>query len=160
NAPYLYKTIGLIPTVEATVKRSLGLESRTKEFVHNIARSNQPERLNLWMRQRNSTGAWSVPSAPLSLDFAYEGRPAVARDADGTQWLFYHTLRKRQWRVWCKSFRDDLGWSASQPLSAGQCIDKYPTAVLQRTTLWVFWTSYDASAQSWQLNFRTRTNGQ
>src|SRR5262249_48909102 len=53
NAPYLYRTIGLIPTVEATVKRSLGLESRTREFVHNVARSNQPERLNLWMRQRS-----------------------------------------------------------------------------------------------------------
>ena len=54
NAPHLYKSIGLIPTVEATVKRLVGWESRTKEFVHNVFRSNQPERLNLWVREQNS----------------------------------------------------------------------------------------------------------
>ena len=95
NAPHLYKSIGLIPTVEATVKRLVGWESRSKEFVHNVFRSNQPERLNLWVREQNTAGAWSTPTAPLSLDFAYEGRPSAARDQDGVLWLFYHTLEKR-----------------------------------------------------------------
>ena len=62
NAPYVYKTIGLIPTVEATVKRLIGWESRTKEFVHNVFLSNSPERLNIWACQRNGAGEWSKPA--------------------------------------------------------------------------------------------------
>lgn len=160
NAPHLYKTIGLIPTVEATVKRTLGLESRTKEFVHNVFRSNQPERLNLWMRQRNQAGVWSVPTTPLSLDFAYEGRPTAARDGEGTLWLFYHTLKKGQWHIWYKTHRDDQSWAPSQPFTTGRLVDKYPTAVVQSTVLWVFWSSYDEAEQRWRINHRTRTNGQ
>ena len=56
-APQIYQTIGLIPTVEATVKRITDWESRTKEFVHNVARTNQPERLNLWSMLRGSAVA-------------------------------------------------------------------------------------------------------
>ena len=148
NAPHLYKTIGLIPTVEATVKRTLGLESRTKEFVHNVFRSNQPERLNLWMRQRNQAGVWSEPTTPLSLDFAYEGRPTAVRDGEGTLWLFYHTLKKGQWHIWYKTHRDDQGWAPSQPFTTGRLLDKYPTAVVQGTVLWVFWSSYDEAEQT------------
>ena len=84
----------MIPTVEATVKRLVGWESRTKEFVHNVFRSNQPERLNCGCVTQDSAGAWSTPTAPLSLDFAYEGRPTAVRDQGGTLWLFYHTLEK------------------------------------------------------------------
>jgi phage tail-like protein len=160
NAPHLYKAIGLIPTVEATVKRTLGLESRTKEFVHNVFRSNQPERLNLWIRLGDQGGAWSEPTTPLSLDFAYEGRPTAVRDSEGTLWLFYHTLKKGQWDIWYKTSRDDQGWAPSQPLTSRRSTDKYPTAVVQRTTLWVFWSSYDEAKQRWQINFRTRTDGQ
>ena len=41
--------------VEATVKRIIGWESRTKEFAHNVFLSNRPERLNafnmaMWRR--------------------------------------------------------------------------------------------------------------
>jgi phage tail-like protein len=52
HAPYLYAANGLIPTVAATVNRTLGLESRPKEFVHNVFRSNHPERLTLWLQTR------------------------------------------------------------------------------------------------------------
>ncbi|MCZ6673173.1 MAG: hypothetical protein O7C75_09560 [Verrucomicrobia bacterium] len=104
NAPTLYKTIGIIPTVEATVKRISGWESRTKEFVHNVFLSNRPERMNLWLGQRSSTGQWLVPSDPLSLDFAYEGRPTASRDQDGVLWLFYHTFKKGGWEIWYKAF--------------------------------------------------------
>ena len=160
NAPHLYKSIGLIPTVEATVKRLVGWESRTKEFVHNVFRSNQPERLNLWMRKQDSAGAWSTPRAPLSLDFAYEGRPTAVRDQDGTLWLFYHTLRKGHWDIWYKTFREGQDWTPSEPLTNRALIDKYPTAVLQGTTLWVFWSTYSEADQRWQINVRTRANGQ
>src|SRR5262245_3145444 len=160
NAPHLYKSIGLIPTVEATVKRLVGWESRTKEFVHNVFRSNQPERLNLWMRKQDSAGAWSTPRAPLSLDFAYEGRPTTVRDQDGTLWLFYHTLRKGRWNIWYKTIREGQEWTPSAPLTNRALIDKYPTAVLQGTTLWVFWSTYSEADQRWQINVRTRANGQ
>lgn len=115
NAPALFKTVGIIPTVEATVKRISGWESKTKEFVHNVFLSNRPERLNIWARQRNSAGEWSEPTEPLSLDFAYEGRPAAARDGNGALWLFYHTFRNGRWNIWYKilfdvglEFKDDL----------------------------------------------------
>lgn len=98
NAPALYQKIGLIPTVEATVKRMSGWESSTKEFVHNIFLSNRPARLNLWAKVRSGTGSWSQPDRPLSLDFAYEGRPAGVKETDHDTWLFYHTCKKRQWK--------------------------------------------------------------
>jgi hypothetical protein len=109
NALAMYETIGLIPTVEATVKRitaanpNSGWESKTKEFVHNVFLSNRPERLNIWARQRGNAGTWSVPTQPLSLNFAYEGRPAIVRDRNGSLWLFYHTLRKDHWEIWYKT---------------------------------------------------------
>jgi len=160
NAPHLYKSIGLIPTVEATVKRLVGWESRTKEFVHNVFRSNQPERFNLWVREQNTSGVWSTPTAPFSLDFAYEGRPTAVRDQGGVIWLFYHTLKKGRWNIWSKTFREGQGWTPSEPLTNRMLIDKYPTAVLQGTTLRVFWSTYNEAAQRWQINSRSRTNGQ
>ena len=160
NAPHLYKSIGLIPTVEATVKRLVGWESRTKEFVHNVFRANQPERLNLWMRTQDSAGIWSAPTRPLSLDFAYEGRPAAFRDQDGTLWLFYHTLRKGRWDIWLKTIRDGQDWMPSEPLTNRAMIDKYPTVARQGTTLRVFWSTYNEADQRWQLNVRTRANNQ
>ncbi|NOT56621.1 MAG: hypothetical protein HOP18_18640 [Deltaproteobacteria bacterium] len=160
DAPHLYQSIGLIPTVEATVKRLVGWESRTKEFMHNVFRSNQPERLNLWVREQDTAGAWSTPTAPLSLDFAYEGRPTAVRDQSGILWLFYHTLRKGHWDIWYKTFREGQGWTPSEPLTDRAFIDKYPTAVPQGTTLRVFWSTYNEADQFWRINFRTHTNGQ
>lgn len=160
NAPDLYKTIGLIPTVEATVKRIVGWESRTKEFVHNVCLSNRSERLNLWVRQRDNTGAWSTPTAPLSLDFAYEGRATAVHDTDGTLWLFYHTPRKEQWDIWYKTYTAEQGWAPSQPLSNRAIIDKHPTAVLQDGTLWVFWNAYAETEHGWEIHSRTYVNGQ
>ena len=160
NAPHLYKSIGLIPTVEATVKRLVGWESRTKEFVHNVFRSNQPERFNLWVREQNTAGVWSTPTAPLSLDFAYDGRPAAVRDQSGVFWLFYHTLRKGHWDIWYKNFREGRGWTPSEPLTNRTSIDKYPTAVLHGAALRVFWSTYNAADQQWRINVRNRTNNQ
>jgi hypothetical protein len=160
NAPYLYQSIGLIPTVETTVKRLVGWESRTKEFLHNVFRSNQPERYNLWVRKQNAAGVWSTPTAPLSLDFAYEGRPTAVRDQEGTLWLFYHTLKKGRWNIWSKQFREGQGWTPSEPFTTRALIDKYPTAAQQGTTLQVFWSTYSEADQQWRINVRTRANNQ
>jgi hypothetical protein len=170
NAPYVYKTIGLIPTVEATVKRLIGWESRTKEFVHNVFLSNSPERLNIWACQRNGAGEWSKPAEPLSLDFAYEGKPAAVCDVDGTLWLFYHTYKKRYdtekkkwrttWDIWFKTFSEDRGWTSSQPLTNRTSIDKHPTVVIQGEKLWIFWSAYDEKNRMWCINYRTRAKGE
>ena len=161
NAPAIYKTIGLIPTVEATVKRISGWESRTKEFVHNVFLSNRPERLNIWAHQRSSSGEWSEPSEPLSLDFAYEGRPTAVRDGEGTIWLFYHTLRKGQWDIWYKTYREDREerWTPSLPLINGATINKYPSSVFHDGSLWVFWTAYDEIERSWSIECQVRDGG-
>jgi len=36
NAPFLYERIGIVPTVEATVKSADRVESRTKEFFGDV----------------------------------------------------------------------------------------------------------------------------
>ncbi len=102
-APHIYKTVGIIPTVEATVKRIIGWESRAKEFVHSIFFSNRPEQLNIWASYRLSNAVWSAPAKPLSLNFAYEGRPTIAHNGHGTYHLFYHTLKKKRWEIWYKT---------------------------------------------------------
>lgn len=157
NALAIYETIGLIPTVEATVKRISGWESKTKEFVHNVFLTNRPERLNIWVRQRDIGGVWSVPTQPLSLNFAYEGRPAVARDGDETVWLFYHTQRNRQWNIWYKTSPDGQEWAPSQPLTDRGGIDKHPAAALQGAALWVFWDTYNETEQRWRIDYRKKT---
>jgi phage tail-like protein len=103
DAVSVYQTIGLIPSVEATVKRILGWESRAKEFVHNVARTNQPERMNIWVRRERAAGDWSHPIEPFSLGFAYDGRPSTMVDQAGTRWFFFHTLRNGRWDIWYKS---------------------------------------------------------
>ena len=103
HAPAVYHAIGLIPTVEATVKRISNWESRSKEFIHNVGRSNQPERLNWWGRGRNSLGVWDESADLFSLDFAYEGRASSTQDSLGIRWLVYHTQRKNRWQIWFKS---------------------------------------------------------
>jgi hypothetical protein len=161
SAPAWYETVGIIPTAEATIKRISGWESRTKEFVHNVFLSNSPERMNLWERERNSNGDWTAPTSPLSLNFAYEGRPAAVRDAEGTLWLFYHTLRNRGWNIWFKTYREDREprWAPSQPLTNAVQLDKHPASVVQGTKLWVFWEAYDEVSRESHINYRILTGG-
>lgn len=177
NAPSIYRTIGIIPTVEATVKRIIGWENRTKEFVHNIFLTNSPERLNIWALRRSDAGQWlelGEPPKPLSLDFAYEGRPAAARQGDGTLWLFYHTLkkhydlsqkrRKDTWDIWYKTYTVDQGWAPSRPFTNSMAYDRHPTAVVQSLAvgeaLWVFWDTYDEAEGLWRINYRKKIGEQ
>jgi hypothetical protein len=158
NAPHLYKTVGLIPTVEATVKRLTNWESRIKEFVHNIFLSNNPEMLNLWILRLDNEGQWQQQESPLSLNFAYEGRPATATDETGTIWLFYHTRKKNRWDIWHKTWSAQAGWSPSSALTQGATIDKHPAAAMQAGTLWLFWNSYD-ELDGWGIEYRRRSGG-
>ncbi len=123
--------------------------------------------MNIWSQERSSTGEWSLPSKPLSLDFAYEGRPVAVLDGDGTLWLFYHTHKKRQWKedktyrevcnIWYKTFDTVQGWTPSEPLTNRLSIDKYPTAAVDGDTLWVFWSVYNEHDNMWHIEYRTRT---
>jgi len=159
NAPHLYKTVGLIPTVEATVKRLTNWESRIKEFVHNIFLSNNPESLNLWNLRLDDEGEWQQQESPLSLNFAFEGRPATVTDDSGSIWLFYHTRKKNHWDIWHKTWREADGWSPSSSLTEGAAIDKHPAAALQAGTLWLFWNSFDEQAGTWGIRYRHRSGG-
>jgi hypothetical protein len=158
-APRIYQTVGGVPTLDATVARVTALANRTKEFVHNVARTNQPERLNLWFALRDNAGIWA-PSALASVNFAYDGRPAVVREADGSALFFYHTRREHGWDIWAKRFAAGA-WGPSRPVVDRPGIDKNPAVALQGSKLWLFWQSYDPDRppadRRWQIWFSTRT---
>lgn len=160
-APHLYQTIGIIPTVEETVKRITTWESRTKEYVHNVARTNVPERLNLWSMMRPAGGAFGA-AALASINFAYEGRAAAVRESDGSLSFFYHTQRRSGWDIWTKRFANGQ-WQPSMPVVDQVGIDKHPAAVVQGNRLWLFWESCDptqpANERKWRINARTRDGG-
>jgi len=158
-APRIYQTIGGVPTLDATVARVTGWANRTKEFVHNVARTNQPERLNLWSALRDTAGTLTAP-ALASVNFAYDGRPAVVREADGSALFFYHTYRQHGWDIWTKRFAAGA-WQPSRPVVDRPGIDKHPAAALQGSRLWLFWQSYDPAQlpadRIWRISFATRT---
>lgn len=162
NAPAIYQRVGIIPTVEAAFKRITGWESRTKEFVHNVFLSNQPDKLNIWLKERtDGSEIWSESKEPLSLDLAFEGRPEVVQDGDGTTlWLFYHTLKKEKWDIWYKTYKSESGWSPSQSFTNRSDIDKHPCAARIGDKLWVFWNTYNVQNKKWSINYRILESGQ
>ena len=157
-APQIYQTIGLIPTVEATVKRITGWESRTKEFVHNVARTNQPERLNLWSMVRSAGGNFGYRRAGIA-ELRLRRAAGAVRETDGTVSLFYHTHRRHGWDIWTKRFAGGQ-WQPSAPVVDQPSLDKHPAAALQGGRLWLFWENYDQTQRNadrkWRINFRTR----
>lgn len=157
NAPRVYRTIGVIPALDATVTRVTGWPSRTKEFTHAVARTNQPERLNLWSVSRNAAGTWTRAVLPTSVDDAYEGRPAVVSLEDDSLLLTYHTLRRHGWDIWGKRFADG-DWQPSEPIVDRPGVDKHPTSARQGSRLWLFWETYGSDGV-WHLASRTRTSG-
>jgi hypothetical protein len=155
-APYIYQTIGTVPTIEATVKRVIGWESRVKEFVHNIFMTNAPEQFLLRVLTRKEDGAWTESDAPLSLDSAYGGRLAVAASSDDRRWLFYHTQREGRWEIWHKSYPDEEGkWTPSQATRRGGMDYRHPAAAAWEGGLIVFWDAYDRATGRWRIEFRT-----
>ncbi len=162
NAPHIYRTIGIIPIIEAAVKRIIALESRTKEFVHNVFLSNSPERLNIWVSQwSDSEGEWVKEAEPLSLDFAYEGRASTVYDVEREiLWLFYHTKRGGRWGIWYKNYNIQGEWTPSRPLIKGKDNKRHPAAVIQGETLCVFWDSYNKENNLWSIQGKSYSNGE
>jgi hypothetical protein len=158
-APHLYQAIGLIATVEATVKRITDFESHTKEFIHNIARTNEPERLRLMALRRDAGGTWSADPAPVSINWAYGGRPVAVTEADDSVTLFYHTYRKHGFDIWSKHFIGGaVPWEPSQSVADQPGIDKTPAAAMIGKRPWLFWQNYDDAAPGgkWRLLFTGR----
>ena len=162
-APRVYQTIGGLDAVGATVARVTGWGNRTKEYVHNVARTNQPERLNLWSVVREAAGAVSAPE-PASVNFSHDGRPALVREADGSVLAIYHTHRRHGSDIWAKRHTADGGWQPSAPLVDRPGTDKHPSAARAGNRLWLFWQTQGpaaaAGAQDWRLAFVTRTGRQ
>jgi hypothetical protein len=158
-APRIYQTIGAVPNLDATVTRITGWANRTKEFVHNVARTTQPEQLNLWFSRRDASGTFSSP-AFASTNFAYDGRPTVVGEADGSALFFYHTQRLHGWDIWTKPYAAGA-WQPSQPVVDRPGIDKHPSAALAGNRLWLFWQGYDPNQQGSdrisRIWFSTRT---
>ena len=157
-APSLYRRTGTAAAVQATSQRLTRRQCRIKEYVHNVARTNQPERLNLWTLSRADEVRWGTPEL-LSVNFAYHGRAAHVREPDGSTLLLYHTHRLHGWDIWSKRLTTD-GWSPSQPVVDRRGVDKHPAAAVAGDTLWVFWQTSDptgaAGDRRWRIAFRTR----
>lgn len=155
-APHYYRTTGIPASLRATVNRLVSWDTRIKEFVHNVFLSSGPEQLTVWEKQNNDA-VWQDPRL-VSLDVAYEGRPAVLLTADKRQWLFQHVrespplssepalkeMTRDQWHIWYK-LSDQDAWLAARQISFGGEVNKYPTSVEDNDgRVWIFWTHYEA----------------
>jgi phage tail-like protein len=160
NAPKIYEHIGTFEALDATARRVSGLQFRAKEYVHNVARTNEPERLNIWGTTRTDPAAsWSTPEL-ISLNYSFDGRPAHVQDgADGL--LLYHTRRRhgspqtaqpgpgpadtavQSWDIWAKTRTSAGIWNASGPLVGRIADDKFPAAAQFGGLFWLFWETYD-----------------
>ncbi len=154
-APALYQLTGTVPSAPIWVQFTTGWSCRVKEYVHNVFRSNDTPRHNVWLRVQDSSGTWTSPDHPLRLDVAHGGRPVPALAPDGTLWLAYHTQRMKRWGIWITRHTDSEGWADSEPISEGPGTDQTPAmAVRADGTLWVVWARHDQGR--WRLVARVR----
>jgi phage tail-like protein len=152
-APDIYRTVGAIGSVQARVARMTDWTARTKEYVHNVARTNVAEQLNLWAMERDATGGFG-PASLVSMNALYEGRAAHVRDSGGSDLFAYHTYRRHGWDIWAKSRSADGVWQPSQPLVDRPGIDKHPALAMLKDTLWLFWESYDEAGPPGERHWR------
>lgn len=153
-APHYFRTTGIAASLRGTVNRLVSWEAHLKEFVHNVFLASAPEQLTVWEKQ-NKTDVWQ-PAKRVSLDIAYEGRPAVLQTSDRRQWLFHHARQSAPlssnpaqkkstldyWHIWYKLL-DREEWLPAHHVSFGGTINKYPAAIEDANRrVCVFWTSY------------------
>jgi len=130
-ASHFYRTTGIPANLRAMVNRITTWDAVIKEIAHNIFRSNDPEQLTVTQMKRRG-GVWQ-PSTQTTLDVAYEGRVAALMAADGRPFIFYHARDSAPMRtplrshIWYKTCEKD-GWLGSRPLTAGDSVDRSPTA--------------------------------
>jgi phage tail-like protein len=147
HAPELYGTVGVLANLRAIVNRFTNWDSQIKEFFHNVYLTNSPERLTLWSRPLSASSG--VASDLVTLEYAYEGAPAVQVDRLGRSWLFFHYRRDEDWRLAYKTREVGQPWSAACLLPRTAGIQKYPAVVeMDRGDLWLFWSACVADAWS------------
>jgi len=157
NAPGIYATLGMIPVVESTVKRINNWKSRSKEFVHNVALSNNPERLNLWVRSRQD-GNWQEEGEVFSIDHCYEGGISCTEVSPNHYYLFYHTQRNKRWDIWYIEHTEE-GWLPSKKLSHRPIIDKETSSTFVDGVLRVFWNGFDTINEQWKVYYCSLIDG-
>jgi hypothetical protein len=157
QAPSVYATIGVVPTVEATVKRLTGWDARTKEFVHSVFASNRPEVLNVWERRESPPGAWTEAEEPQSLLGAFDGRLALARAPDGRVWLAAHRADRDRCNVWLKTRPAAPGsaWEPARPLLHRRRIDRDPSLAAHAGRPWIAWATAVDEGGPWRLALRS-----
>ncbi|MGK8558153.1 hypothetical protein [Nocardia gipuzkoensis] len=143
HAPWRYRTSGVLPALDTTIARVTGWPNRSKEFVHNLARTNRPERLNLWWTRRAVDGTWAKPTL-LSVHDAYEGSPVVTSLPDGSGLLVFHARRNHGWDIWGKRFAD-ASWQPSEPIVDRPGIHRHPTVARQGDRVRLFWETWSPS---------------
>ena len=168
HAPALYQATGLIPVIGATVQRIAKVRSRVKEFVHNVALTNNPERLNLWQLTR--TGTQWQDAQLVALESAPGGRAAIAAAGTATA-IFYERDDDGRYSIWTRALppqsaalpqpaAEDPGWSESTRLSPGTSRYRHPSAVARDSSVAVFWSAYDPGGRSWTIESRTFSDQQ
>jgi phage tail-like protein len=126
SASALYHAVGLVPAVGATLQRVGRTPGRVKEFVHNVALTNNPPRHTLWELTR-IRGRWSAGREPLSIDEAFGGRPAVAPESGGALMAYAHqelgrsTLRLK--RLEPSGWRPSERFAKAAPSVRGSALD-------------------------------------
>lgn len=167
-APHFFRTTGVVPNLRATINRLVTWDAQIKEFVHNVQMSNLPEQLTVWEQGREGVGAWSDPQS-VTIDVAYEGRPAVMTATDGRQIMFYHARQSAplpalqgttsrairaksasvdDWHLWLKTF-DQEEWRASHHLTLGGRLNKYPSAAQDVDgKFWLCWADFERSGRT------------
>ncbi|MBL7189111.1 MAG: hypothetical protein ISS70_22520 [Phycisphaerae bacterium] len=159
RAPHFYRTTGVPANLYATLNRLSTWDAQIKEFVHSIFRSNDPERLTVWEAIRRADG-WQVSDEPVTLDLAYEGKPAAVQTQDERQLLFYHArqspsppripgknpvvrdITNDNWHIWYK-VKDGDRWSGARRLTFLGEMNKYPAAFQKSDgNIWLFWNTH------------------
>ena len=154
-APSYWATIGIAANLRATINRLVTWDARFKEFAHNIFVSNNPEQLSIYEVRRKGA-AFEAPRL-VTLDSAFEGRPAACLAADLRPTIFYHARQSApmprtpgrppvfedRLHLWYKIFDRDE-WLPAHRLTWDSNLNRSPAAFQKNDgTFWLFWTSYE-----------------
>ncbi|MEU6797681.1 hypothetical protein ABZ907_38815 [Nonomuraea wenchangensis] len=156
-APRLYHSVGALPALNAAVSRTTRWPGRSKEMVHAVARTNRPERLNLWSRERDPAGHWQAEPGFVSTDHACDGRPAGVLEQDGSVRIFYHARRRDGWGLRSKRWTRADGWEAAHAVMDPPGDNRHPAVARQGDRLWLFWQRFDPGLGRWLLWSAGRT---
>jgi phage tail-like protein len=166
-APHYYATTGIPANLRAMINRVSTWDARIKEFAYSIFLSNLPDQLTIWEQERIGNN-WQSEQV-VTLDAAYEGRPAAVQNPnDERLWLFYHARQSAsapttgavvaqaldrfhlnykvfEQGVWAPSHR----LTASVPIAGVSATNRSPSVVFRSdSSFWVFWSSLDDSGNN------------